>query len=200
MKITPPQQFKTTPWKNGKGKTIELAINSNGDLTNFSYRLSIATVSEDGLFSNFSGLQRNLFLLSGAGVELTYDTNSHTDIEGKQVLAHTLIDKLSYATFDGDARTFGKLINGTITDFNVIHDSNKHDLSIHTIKAGDKFTLLPCTRCFIYPTLSAITLHNSFDNAEHIIPENNLLELKDIANNQYYVAGEQMIVVHFSDL
>ncbi|TRX56553.1 HutD family protein [Thalassomonas sp. M1454] len=199
MKITSPEQFKTTPWKNGKGKTIELAINDNGDLNNFSYRLSIATVSEDGLFSNFSGLQRNLFLLSGTGIELSYDKNSLCDLQGNQILSHTLKDKLSYATFDGDAKTFGKLLNGTITDFNVIHNDKKHQLSIHTIKAQTSYIIDACSRCFIYPTHSNITISDAL-NTEHIIRPGHLIELNNIKKQQYKVTGTELIVVHFNDL
>jgi len=58
--IISPQQFKKTPWKNGKGETTELAISEGGTLENFDWRLSIASVTEDGAFSYFTGYCRNL--------------------------------------------------------------------------------------------------------------------------------------------
>jgi len=54
LTIISPQQFKQIPWKNGKGTTTELAISDGGTLDHFAWRLSIASVVEDGEFSDFS--------------------------------------------------------------------------------------------------------------------------------------------------
>ena len=71
--IIPPTAFTTTPWKNNKGKTIELAISAGGTVEQFDWRLSMASVTEDGPFSDFSGYQRNLVLTQGNGIILTHD-------------------------------------------------------------------------------------------------------------------------------
>ena len=108
--IISPAQFKTLPWKNGKGETIELAINKNANLDDFEWRISMASVVEDGVFSDFSGYMRNLILIEGNGLNLQHD--------------HNHIDKLSklldVATFDGSCTTVGNLHDGAITDFNII--------------------------------------------------------------------------------
>jgi environmental stress-induced protein Ves len=102
--------YKTLPWKNGKGETVELAINEGGTLENFDWRISIAGVSEDGVFSDFSGYQRNLVLVKGAGIEL-----DHQDAPS------VLLDQpLKAARFDGADQTTGKLVEGAINDFNLI--------------------------------------------------------------------------------
>jgi environmental stress-induced protein Ves len=67
LTILSPETFKTIPWKNGLGHTTELAINSGGNLGKFDWRLSIASVVNDGEFSNFSGYQRHLVLIKGEG-------------------------------------------------------------------------------------------------------------------------------------
>lgn len=72
MQIISPNEFKRLPWKNGKGETIELAINEGGSLADFDWRISMARVTEDGAFSDFSGYQRHLLLLDGIGIELTH--------------------------------------------------------------------------------------------------------------------------------
>ena len=57
------------PWKNGRGTTTELwRLERDGQLL---VRLSRAAVVEDGPFSVFPGIERNLTVLSGPGFRLT---------------------------------------------------------------------------------------------------------------------------------
>ena len=63
IKTIPKESFKNIPWKNGKGVTLELAINNEGTLANFDWRLSIAKVDTNGEFSDFMGYTRNLVFL-----------------------------------------------------------------------------------------------------------------------------------------
>ena len=61
-------QFTLMPWANGKGTTVELLrVEREGRLI---LRLSRAMVVEDGAFSIFSGIARNLTVLSGSGFDL----------------------------------------------------------------------------------------------------------------------------------
>jgi environmental stress-induced protein Ves len=68
MKHLTAADYTRQPWKNGKGITIEmLRIERDGQLL---ARLSRATVTEDGPFSIFPGLDRNLTVLTGKGFRL----------------------------------------------------------------------------------------------------------------------------------
>jgi len=68
MKHLTPSDYTRQPWKNGKGTTTELwRYEQNGHLL---VRLSRATVTEDGPFSLFPGLNRNLTVLTGKGFRL----------------------------------------------------------------------------------------------------------------------------------
>ncbi|MFZ1469514.1 MAG: HutD family protein [Paracoccaceae bacterium] len=68
MKHLTPADYTHQPWKNGRGTTIEmLRIDREGQLL---ARLSRATVIEDGPFSVFPGIARNLTVLTGAGFRL----------------------------------------------------------------------------------------------------------------------------------
>lgn len=59
------------PWKNGRGTTIEMwRLDRDGRML---ARLSAAAVTEDGPFSIFPGVERNLTVLSGPGFRLTGD-------------------------------------------------------------------------------------------------------------------------------
>jgi environmental stress-induced protein Ves len=64
-----PADYTRQPWKNGRGVTTELwRLERDGQLL---VRLSRATVIEDGPFSLFPGIERNLTVLSGPGFRLT---------------------------------------------------------------------------------------------------------------------------------
>ena len=64
-----PANYTRQPWKNGRGTTTELwRLERDGKLL---VRLSRAAVVEDGPFSIFPGIERNLTVLSGPGFRLT---------------------------------------------------------------------------------------------------------------------------------
>ena len=65
-----PADYTRQPWKNGKGMTTELLhLRDPAGATLF--RLSRASVVEDGPFSLFPGIERNLTVLTGPGFRLT---------------------------------------------------------------------------------------------------------------------------------
>lgn len=64
-----PADYTRQPWKNGRGITTELwRLERDGQLL---VRLSRAAVVEDGPFSLFPGIERNLTVLSGPGFRLS---------------------------------------------------------------------------------------------------------------------------------
>ena len=66
-----PADFRPMPWANGKGVTIELArADGPGGML---WRLSRASVAENGPFSIFPGIERNLTILTGPGFDLIGD-------------------------------------------------------------------------------------------------------------------------------
>jgi hypothetical protein len=140
IKIIPADQFKTIPWKNGKGQTTELAISEDGTMDDFDWRLSIASVVEDGPFSDFTGYERNLILLEGSGIKLIHDE--------KQV---DLLDKpLSLSSFNGASQTVGKLINGPITDFNLMTRQEKYTVDIKNYTEQVDIQIETTHLCFVY--------------------------------------------------
>jgi len=98
------------PWKNGLGQTIELLREDLPERQEFGWRLSMADVTEDSEFSIFSGYDRTLLLLEGAGVTL-----SHGD--GR---SDYLDSPLQAAMFAGEEHTVATLHQGPIRDFNVM--------------------------------------------------------------------------------
>ena len=63
-----PADYRPMPWANGRGVTVEmLRVDVAGAM---SWRLSRASVVEDGDFSMFAGVERNLTVISGPGFDL----------------------------------------------------------------------------------------------------------------------------------
>ncbi len=121
LTIFSPDTFKTIPWKNGLGHTTELAISDGGSLESFDWRLSIASVVNDGDFSNFAGYQRNLVLIEGEGLTLDH-RNGDVD---------NLTKLLDIAHFDGGCNTHGALENGGIKDFNIMTNQTSFSADVN---------------------------------------------------------------------
>lgn len=139
------KDFITTPWKNGLGETTELAINNGGTLKRFDWRLSMAKVTKNGVFSNFEGYQRQLILINGNGIELT-----HKNVLSSVESIDRPVNKLDIAEFDGANETYGKLVNGEITDFNIITNTKVIDSKVQLITQQAAFTIIANCLLFIY--------------------------------------------------
>jgi uncharacterized protein len=103
-----PEDFITTPWKNGGGLTHEIARAEGAK--GWLWRLSIAEVATDGPFSRFDGYARILTVIEGAGIAL----------HGPDHVLSAL--PLHPVPFDGETPIDGRLINGPIRDLNLIFD------------------------------------------------------------------------------
>ena len=102
-----------TPWKNGGGSTREIACWPPGaGLANFDWRISIATIAQGGPFSVFEGIDRQIMLLDGDGVQL------RSREEG--VIDHRLDTPHRPFAFSGDVALDCALLGGSSNDFNVM--------------------------------------------------------------------------------
>jgi environmental stress-induced protein Ves len=106
-----PANYTRQPWKNGRGLTTELwRLERDGQLM---VRLSRAAVVEDGPFSLFPGIERNLTVLSGPGFRLT---GAGIDLR---------CDPLVPVAFPGDVEVTASETNGQASDdFNVMTARN----------------------------------------------------------------------------
>jgi environmental stress-induced protein Ves len=103
------------PWKNGGGSTIEIAIGPpDAGFDDFDWRVSLATIAEDGAFSQFEGVDRTLALVEGPGMLLHIDGEPTMLTEADPVVA-----------FDGSSEVSAKLNRGPTTDFNVMSRSER---------------------------------------------------------------------------
>ena len=183
--ITPPSQFKKIPWKNGKGSTIELAINKGATLDNFDWRISMADVVENGPFSDFSGYLRHLILIKGHSITL-----EHEEKEPDFLTQH-----LNYAKFLGSNKTTGILPAGPITDFNIMTKTSLYDVDVFTAEHATIKQLTNCNFAFIY-SLSGDVKVSSSSQVEFTLPAEHLLQVWDLDDaTQLTILGGNLIVV-----
>jgi len=148
---------RRVPWKNGRGFTDELALWPPGasfEKADFAWRISKASVEEDGTFSSFPGLERVLVVTQGAGIRLDHGTHA----------PRVELERLVPYRFDGDWPTRAELVAGRIADFNVlcrrgvvraevevwearaqrsVRTGRDDHAFVHLLESGDSLWLLP---------------------------------------------------------
>lgn len=108
LRPLPRQQQVRMRWRNDGGWTTEIARDDNGE--DFRWRVSIAEIEADGPFSSFPGVERELLLLDGNGIEL--------DIDDAPPLR--LDRRFAAVRFAGEAHVDCRLLAGPTRDFNVM--------------------------------------------------------------------------------
>jgi environmental stress-induced protein Ves len=99
------------PWKNGLGRTREIAVHSPGaGMDDFLWRVSVAEVDSAAPFSSFPGIDRVIVLLDGDGFTMTLD----------DVRTHALTVPYAPFAFPGEARVTVALAGGPTRDFNLM--------------------------------------------------------------------------------
>ena len=107
MRVQRFSEHLAMPWANGKGTSYE--ISSDRDASNqWSWRVAIAPVVEDGPFSSLPGIDRQLVVIDGNGMELEVDGKT-VECLPSQVVA-----------FSGDATAYARLIDGPSVDLGLM--------------------------------------------------------------------------------
>ena len=98
------------PWKNGGGSTTEIAVSPPGaGFDDFDWRVSLATITQDGPFSVFPGIDRTLALVDGDGVLL--------DFGDERVVLSPSEPLIEFA---GEDTVHATVTGANTTDFNVM--------------------------------------------------------------------------------
>ncbi|GLX79868.1 hypothetical protein tinsulaeT_32080 [Thalassotalea insulae] len=190
--IKSPDKFITTPWKNGLGETTELAINQGASLTNFDWRISMAKVTQDGVFSDFSGYFRQLILIAGNGINLQHKSPGSERAIGKDKLTHVL----DIAEFDGGNQTFGELINGEIIDLNVITDSAKVVSQVTTVTEQQTITIETDERLLLYPVTDKLNI--TVQEQSFTLARGYLFHWLSDDSKNLQVSGQNFILIELS--
>ncbi|MFC7064365.1 HutD family protein [Brucella rhizosphaerae] len=127
------QDHRRMPWKNGGGVTVEIAIHpKEASVDNFDWRISTATVASDGPFSVFPSIDRTLSVLEGDGIVL--------DVEGTETVLTATTAPFSFAA---DAKSGARLIEGTITDLNVMTRRGRFTHQVKRLTIDDSVIVEP---------------------------------------------------------
>jgi len=102
--------YQRVRWKNDGGWTTEIARDPADTADDFRWRVSIAEIERDGPFSTFPGVDRDLLLLEGNGIELDIDEAPPLRLSQRFERAH----------FAGEAEVQCRLPAGSTRDFNVM--------------------------------------------------------------------------------
>lgn len=105
-------EYRRERWKNGTGWTREIVRTpETGD---WDWRLSIAEIEQDGPFSVFPGIDRELVLIRGNGLRLRFSDGE----------VHELQPPHARLRFAGEREVRGELLEGPTHDFNLMWRRN----------------------------------------------------------------------------
>lgn len=110
MRVLGVADFKTMPWANGLGTTLEMMVSPAGAaMADFDWRVSSATVGADAEFSRLDGVQRSLSVLSGDGLDLTLNGSTESLTANHEPLI-----------FEGEAHVLARLKGSAVVDLNLM--------------------------------------------------------------------------------
>jgi environmental stress-induced protein Ves len=130
-----PADYKRMPWKNGGGMTTEIMAEPGSSGT-FDWRLSIAEVAQSGPFSDFSGYDRTIMLIEGAGFALDFDPKNSGGAPSKR------IDRpYEPFPFAGEWKADCTLIDGPIRDFNLMAARERIDARLEVLRPAGSMSV-----------------------------------------------------------
>lgn len=122
MRLIRTSDYQRKRWNNDGGWTTEIAsAPMAGSASGFCWRVSIADIETDGPFSFFPGVERDLLLLAGKGIELDIDDSPTARLDQRFQRIH----------FTGEADVQCRLLAGPTRDFNVMTARGQVAAEIH---------------------------------------------------------------------
>ena len=187
FKIYSPQSFQTLPWRNGLGSTVELLAETPNKNEAFSWRLSIASVANDGPFSDFSGYDRTLLLLEGSGITLNKPNG----------IFKVLNSSLDYANFKGEDLIDATLHDGPIKDFNIMTLRSICTSSVTAIdETSESLLNINADKLLVY-SIKPVNIQIGLE-ASISLEANHLLQFNYYINNTMTLDKAQVIVIQIN--
>ena len=187
FKIYSPQSFQTLPWRNGLGSTVELLAETPNKNEAFSWRLSIASVANDGPFSDFSGYDRTLLLLEGSGITLNKPNG----------VFKVLNSSLDYANFKGEDLIDATLHDGPIKDFNIMTLRSICTSSVTAIdETSESLLNINADKLIVY-SIKPVNIQIGLE-ASISLEANHLLQFNYYINNTMTLDKTQAIVIQIN--
>lgn len=120
IRVLPARGFTPRPWLNGQGTTKDILQGPDPD--EWHWRLSVATSAGDAPFSHFEGIDRQLVLLDGAGLDLHFDDDEIIRLRAP----------LESALFTGERGVTGRPVDGPTTQLNAMWRRGHVDAQVVT--------------------------------------------------------------------
>ena len=123
LQLIPAHEYRRERWRNGSGWTREILRSpSSGTDTGdaWDWRMSIAEIEQDGPFSIFPDIERELILVHGNGLRLRFDDDD----------VHVIEPPHGRLRFAGERIAFGELIDGPTHDFNLMWRRDRIDAEL----------------------------------------------------------------------
>lgn len=176
MRLYTEADFKQMPWKNGGGTTLEL-FSLRDAQEEILFRLSSASVKQDGPFSIFPNIERILFLVSGNGFKLKF---ADFDL--------LMANPFSPITFAGEEVISCELLDRECVDFNVMTNRNfgSSKLEIKRIKSGDQFSNVG-GMLFIYLTEDKELYHLELNQEYNHKSSEQLAYIIEVLMNNFHI-------------
>lgn len=192
MHLLRARDYRRTRWKNDGGWTTEIASRPLGDGGDgFHWRVSIAEIETDGPFSHFPGVQRDLLMLAGNGMEL--DINDRAP--------QRLDKRFQHIRFEGEDTVNCRLLAGPTRDFNVMARRDATTAEVHARPINGTMLVFsdPGSTWLIHVFAGKVTARSGQDEMSAELNETLVIEA-DGANRERVVldGGGELVIVKFS--
>ena len=128
IKLLDPSQYITTPWRNGGGVTVDIAVATDRDGN--SWRFGRTPIVQPGPFSDYRGFDRVQVLVAGSGLVLETPDG---EIDVRQPFRPV--------RFAGETPIVSRLEAGPVEVVNLIGDRAKVRIDIRVLQAGGDIIL-----------------------------------------------------------
>lgn len=153
-------ETQPTPWKNGGGKTREIAVGAaTGSDLGWGWRFSIADVEQDGPFSIFNGVDRIIAVIAGEGMDLHRTDGSVTPLEPFQPVR-----------ISGEDALFGRLRRGPVQDLNIMILRDRFEATIEIWRGPRAITVTTgAHECLLVHALNGSCTARMHGGARHAL-------------------------------
>ncbi len=130
MKLLRNEPTNSASWKNGGGSTREVAAYPAGaGIDDFLWRVSVAEIGRPAEFSHFSGIDRQLMLLQGSGIELRLPQR-----------LHRLSEAFETVQFAGETPVYAAPLAGSCLALNVMARRGRSHAALAVIRGSHQST------------------------------------------------------------
>ena len=156
MRVLRSAGYRQMPWRNGGGTTTEIAVfPQSTTAVEFDWRVSMASITADGWFSEFAQVERVLGILEGTGIYLSISGAENVEITP---------DVAPYG-FPADAPTYARLIDGPVIDLNIMIRRERFTCNVARLKSAIPLTWNLTAHTTLFLSYSAsLHIHDGMDS------------------------------------